>query len=158
MSCEKYDWKSYALDEMNPPERREAEAHAAACPNCREELASFRVTLDAMSTLREEEIPRRIAFVSDRIFEPSWFKRALGSVWSPNFAAACVIAGAILVHAFARPSAADPAVIDAQVQAAVDKAVAVVRANDAEQIYRATSLNDSRYSEMYMEAKGLVRQ
>src|SRR5580658_8529309 len=120
-SFEKYDWKSYALGEMNASERREAEAHAAACQNCREELAALRLTLDAMSTLREEEIPRRIAFVSDQIFEPTWYKRAFRSVWSPNFAAACVIAGAILVHAFARPAAPDQALINTQVQAAVDK-------------------------------------
>jgi anti-sigma factor RsiW len=158
MSCGNYDWKAYAFGEMKAPERREAEAHAATCSNCREELAGERLTLDAMSTLREEEIPRRIAFVSDQIFEPTWYKRAFRSVWSPNFAAACVIAGAILVHAYARPSTPDPAVTNAQIQAAVDKAVAVVQANDAEQIYRATSLNDSRYSEVYMEAKGLKRQ
>jgi hypothetical protein len=157
MTCENYDWKAYAFGEMNAPERREAEAHAAACSNCREELAGNRLTLDAMSTLRDEEIPRRIAFVSDQIFEPSWYKRAFRSFWSPNFAAACVIAGAILVHAFARP-AADPAVINAQIDSEVAKAVAIVQANDAEQIYRATTLNDSRYSEMYMEAKGLKRQ
>src|SRR5580700_6045473 len=122
MGCDHYDWKSYALGEMDLPGRREAEAHAAACQNCREELATLRLTLDAMSTLREEEIPRRIAFVSDQIFEPTWYKRAFRSVWSPNFAAACVIAGAILIHAFARP-AADPAAINSQIESAVNKAV-----------------------------------
>src|SRR5580658_8489177 len=117
MSCGNYDWKSYALGEMDSPGRREAEAHAAVCPNCREELATLRLTLDTLSALREEEIPRRIAFVSDQIFEPRWYRRAFRSVWSPNFAAACVIAGAILVHAFARPAAPDPAASRAQIDA-----------------------------------------
>ena len=47
--------------------------------NCREELATLRLTLDTLSTLREEEIPRRIAFVSDQIFEPRWWQRYLES-------------------------------------------------------------------------------
>jgi hypothetical protein len=158
MSCENYDWKSYALGEMDHRARSEAEAHAAVCPNCREELATLRLTLDTLSTLREEEIPRRIAFVSDQIFEPRWYNRTFRAIWSPNFAAACVIGGAILVHAFAHPAASDQTAIQAQVDAAVTKAVATVQANDTEQIYRAMSLNDSRYSEVYMQAKGLKRQ
>jgi anti-sigma factor RsiW len=158
MSCETYDWKSYALGEMDQPARREAEAHAAVCQNCREELATLRLTLDTLSTLREEEIPRRIAFVSDRIFEPRWYTRAFRGIWSPNFAAACVIAGAILVHAFARPAAPDQAQMQAQIDAAVNKAVATVQANDAEQIDRAVRLYDNRSSEIFIQAKGLVRQ
>ena len=156
MSCD-CDWKAYALGEMDAPARREAEAHASVCQNCREELATLRVTLDAMSTLREEEIPRRIAFVSDQIFEPRWYQRIFNSLWSPNFAAACVVAGAILVHAFARP-AAEPAQMNAQIEAAVTKAVATIQANDAEQIQRVASLYDNRFSETYMKVSRLVRQ
>jgi len=158
VGCKNYDWKSYALGEMDSPGRREAEAHAAVCPNCREELATLRLTLDTLSTLREEEIPRRIAFVSDQIFEPSWYRRALRSLWSPNFAAACVVAAAILVHAFARPAAPDPAQMNAQIDAALSKAVATVQANDLDQIQRVVGFYDSRYSEMYMKTTGLVRQ
>lgn len=157
MSCD-YDWKAYALGEMDAPARRDAEAHASICQSCREEVATLRVTLDAMSTLREEEIPRRIAFVSDQIFEPRWYQRIFNSLWSPNFAAACVVAGAILVHAFARPPASDQAAIQAQVDAAVNKAVATVQANDAEQIQKVTSFYDNRFSETYMRTAGLVRQ
>ena len=158
MSCESYDWKAYALGEMDHPARREAETHAAACPNCREELAALRLTLDTLSTLREEEIPRRIAFVSDQIFEPRWYVRAFRGLWSPNFAAACVIAGAILVHAFARPAASDPAQMQAQIDVAVNKAVAAVQAKHDEQIEEVMSAYDNRYSEMYMKVSGLVRQ
>jgi len=154
MDCKSYDWKSYALGEMDQPARREAEAHAAICPNCREELATLRLTLDTLSTLREEEIPRRIAFVSDQIFEPRWYSRAFRAVWSPNFAAACVIAGAILVHAFARPAAPD----QAQIDAAVNRAIATVQAEHDDQIQRVVRLYDNRFSEMFMQVKGEVRQ
>jgi hypothetical protein len=120
MSCQSYDWKAYALGELDRPAREQAETHQSTCASCREELATLRLTLDALSTLREEEIPRRIAFVSDKVFEPRWWQRVV----SPNFAAACVIAAAIVVHAYARPSGSDPAVVQAQINAAVNQAVA----------------------------------
>jgi anti-sigma factor RsiW len=120
--CSSLDWKGYALGELDKNARAEAEAHAASCPACREELAATRLTLDALSTLREEEVPRRIAFVSDKVFEPRWWQK----LWNPTFASACVVAAAILVHGFVgstRPSA-DPAEIQARVDRAVTKAVA----------------------------------
>ena len=157
MSCESYDWKAYALGELESSARAEAEVHAAACPACREELAALRLTVDALSTLREEEIPRRIAFVSDQIFEPRWYQRFGRSLWNPNFAAACVIAGAILVHAFARPAAPDQAAINAQIDAAVTKAVAVVEAQHSEQVDRLVQADDNRFTQMYVRTAGLVR-
>jgi anti-sigma factor RsiW len=119
MSCSGFDWKGYTLGELDANARAQAESHAATCSSCREELAATRLTLDALSTLREEEVPRRIAFVSDKVFEPRWWQR----IWNPTFAAACVVAAAILVHGFTRPGA-DPAAIQAQVDRAVLAAVA----------------------------------
>ena len=153
MSCESYDWKAYALGELDRPARRNAESHAAVCANCREELATLRLTLDSLSTLREEEIPKRIAFVSDKVFEPRWWQRVL----SPNFAAACVIAGAILVHAFAHP-ATSPALVQTQIDAAVNKAVAEVEARHAQQTEDILADYDRRFTQMYRTATGLVRQ
>jgi len=146
MNCESYDWKAYALGELDRPARTEAESHAATCASCRNELATLRLTLDTLSTLREEEMPRRIAFVSDKVFEPRWWQR----VFSPNFAAACVIAGAILVHAFARPGISD-AQIKAQIDVAVTKAV-------AEQTEAIVARDNERYSQAYAIATGLERQ
>lgn len=131
MSCKlensKPDWKAYTLGEMDAAERREAEAHAAHCAACQEEVAGLRITLDAMAVLREEELPRRIAFVSDKVFEPTWWQRVAQSFRQPSFAAAGVIAVAILVHAFVRPAGApvspaaqvDVAAVEAQVAARV---------------------------------------
>ncbi len=150
MSCESYDWKAYALGEMARPARMEAESHAAACATCRDELATLRLTLDTLSTLREEEIPRRIAFVSDKVFEPRWWQR----LFSPNFAAACVIAGAILVHAFARPSISDTQ-LQAQIQARVDVAVNKAVAAQTESIVAGY---DKQYMQAYKIATGLERQ
>jgi anti-sigma factor RsiW len=129
MSCSNYDWKAYALGELDPSARGQAEAHAAACSSCREELAGLRLTLDAMSTLREEEIPKRIAFVSDKVFEPRWYQMFL----RPSFAAACVLAAAILVHAFARPSV-DQQALQTQIETAVNRAVADTEDRRARQL------------------------
>jgi hypothetical protein len=149
MNCESYDWKAYALGELDRAARKEAEAHAALCADCREEAAALRLTLDTLSTLREEEMPRRIAFVSDKVFEPRWWQK----IWNPNFAAACVIAAAILVHAFARTGESS-ARTQAQIDAAVNKAVAEVEAR-----HEATlSVYDSRLNDMYVTAVGLRRQ
>jgi hypothetical protein len=134
MSCKlhdsKPDWKAYALGELDASARREAELHAAACSDCQDELAGLRVTIDALATLREEEIPRRIAFVSDKVFEPSWWQRISQSFLRPSFAAGAVIAAAILVHAFVRPPVApapspsvDTAAIEARITAEVDRRI-----------------------------------
>jgi hypothetical protein len=120
MSCKledrRPDWKSYALGELDARARQDAERHVAACADCQDELAGLRVTLDAMATLREEELPRRIAFVSDKVFEPRWYEKLTQTFLRPSFAAAAVIAAAILVHAFVRPVGA-PNTTTAQVDA-----------------------------------------
>jgi anti-sigma factor RsiW len=143
------DWKAYALGELDASARREAESHAAACSVCREELAAMRLTLDAMSTLRDEEIPRRIAFVSDKVFAPKWWQQ----LWNPTFAAACVVAAAILVHAFmARPG--DSALQQAQIDAAVAKAVA----HQTAETMAAYEILDKQFKQMYIRTNGIVRQ
>ena len=128
MSCShdcKPDWKAYVLGELGPENRREYEECLATCSDCREEMATLRVTLDALATLRDEEVPRRIAFVSDKVFEPRWWEGFL----RPSFAAGAVIAAAILVHAFVRPPAAplpqqvDTAAIEARITAEISRRV-----------------------------------
>ena len=118
MSCKledaRPDWKAYAMGELDARARQEAESHVAACNHCQDELAGLRVTLDAMATLRDEELPRRIAFVSDKVFEPRWYQKLAQAFLRPSFAAAALIAAAILVHAFMRPPIA-PQNVAAQV-------------------------------------------
>ncbi len=137
VTCSNIDWKGYALGELDGNARSQAEAHAATCADCREELAATRLTLDALSTLREEEVPRRIAFVSDKVFEPRWWQSLFNPrSWNPTVAAACVVAAAILVHGFvgvARPSSG-PADIQARVDQAVTKAVAASEQRQTQQL------------------------
>ncbi len=169
MSCHlgevRPDWRAYALGEMDAAARRDAENHAAACADCQDELAGLRVTLDALSTLREEELPRRIAFVSDKVFEPRWWQMFL----RPSFAAAGVVAAAILVHGFIRPVAAPVAAVDtaaiqaqvtaevtqrmqaemaAAVNAAVTKAVADTEKRDDQRTAQLLASTEQRYADV----------
>ena len=74
------------------------EAHVETCPRCREELDRLRLTEAALFALRDEEIPQRIAFVSDKIFEPSPARRWMAGILGLRGAAGVRLGG----HAFGR--------------------------------------------------------
>jgi hypothetical protein len=83
----------------------------------------------ALDSLREEEPPRRIAFVSDTVFEPRWWRALWQSGPRLGFASAAMLAAAILVHAWVRPApnvalAPDTAAIEARVGAEVARRIA----------------------------------
>ena len=138
MSCSPFDLRDYFLRELSGPQQRQVEAHVKTCATCREELERLGFTQAALFALRDEEIPQRIAFVSDKIFEPSPVGRWLAGFWGSaarlGFASAAMLSAAILVYAL-RPAV--PAVVaqrapqqivqtvsDAEIQARVDAAVA----------------------------------
>lgn len=75
MDCCPFDLRDYELEELNAEQRRQVESHLAACGACREEVERLRLTRQALLRLPEEEMPRRIAFVSDKVFEPAWYVR-----------------------------------------------------------------------------------
>jgi len=149
MSCPSYDWKSYALKELDPDASRQAETHLMNCPECREELATVRQTLDNLSLLREEEVPRRIAFVSDKVFEPRWWQR----VFSPTLAAGALVAAAILIHGSLRPG-------QAQVDAAVTQAVSQVETRhklEMQVMFEQLDQRDKQVRNFYLTNAALVR-
>ncbi len=122
MSCT-FELKEYVLGEAAAEDRRAIEAHAATCADCRGEILRLRMTQDALLAVRDEEVPRRIAFVSDKVLGPSWWQRFWNSAPQLGFASAALLAVAILAHgALARPAA--PALDTAAVQAEVDRQVA----------------------------------
>jgi anti-sigma factor RsiW len=139
MSCSPFDLREYFLKELPDSGQREVDAHLRNCQSCREELERLRLTEAALFSLRDEEIPQRIAFVSDKIFEPSPWRRWWGAFWGSSarlaFASAGMLSVAILVFAL-RPAgqiAVVPgaprtvqtaAVSDSEIQARIDAAVA----------------------------------
>lgn len=106
-----FDLKEYALGESSREDARRVEAHLVDCGACRDEMARLQLTRGALLALADEEPPRRIAFVSDKVFEPRWYHRLWNSAPHLGFIAAAMLACAILVHAFARPPAPSPAVV-----------------------------------------------
>jgi anti-sigma factor RsiW len=139
MSCSAFDLRDYVLKELSDPERRQVEAHAKGCIDCREELERLRLTEATLLSLRDEEIPQRIAFVSDKIFEPSPWRRFWTAFWgSParlGFASAAMLSVALVVYTVSGGTqkrggiteAPAPQITTAEVQnriqAAVDQAV-----------------------------------
>ncbi len=150
MNCSSVDVKAYALGEPSggPGEA----AHIESCENCREELERLRLMQSALLTLKEEEVPQRISFVSDKVFEPRWWQRIWHSGPAMGFASAALLAAAIFVHAAVRPVPAVQPVavntaqieqkiqaevnkrVDAQVNAAVAKVVADSQAREAKSV------------------------
>ncbi len=103
MSCSSSDLKDYFFGELGEAECARVRTHLESCPTCAEELDRLRLTEGALHSLRQEDPPRRIAFVSDRVFEPRWWQVWWNSAPRLGFASAALLAIAILVHAFARP-------------------------------------------------------
>jgi anti-sigma factor RsiW len=126
MNCEDIDIKGFVLGELTATEREEAERHAAACAGCREEIDRLRLTRTALLAVRDEEVPQRIAFVSDGVFEPSWWRRLglAGPRW--GFASAALLSAAILGHGLMRPAppSSAPALDAAAVSQMVEREVA----------------------------------
>jgi anti-sigma factor RsiW len=129
MSCSPFDLRDYYLQELTDPQQRQVEAHVKDCPACREEMDRLRLTQAALFSLREEEIPQRIAFVSDPVFEPSraqrWWSAFWGSSGRLGFAGAAMLSAALLFSALTRTAGSplSPALsssdIDRRIQAAV---------------------------------------
>jgi anti-sigma factor RsiW len=150
MSCSPFDLKDYFLQELPFPERVQVEAHVKTCLTCREELERLELTGAALFSLRDEEIPQRIAFVSDQIFEPSPLRRWLSAFWASTarlgFASAVVLSASIFYFAATRPAPApdrtavatvaavtpSPQQIEQRIQQAVAQAVAAVDARQTE--------------------------
>jgi len=146
MNCAPFDLRDYYFEALPSEQHRAVEEHLGRCEECAGELARVRLTSLALTAIPEEEIPRRIAFVSDKVFAPSPVARWWQSLWvsGARMAAAsmALLAVAILVHAF-RPqttvvsslnpphvvaASVDQAAVEAAVNRAVDKAVSVTEA------------------------------
>jgi anti-sigma factor RsiW len=150
MSCSPFDLKDYFLQELASAQRIQVETHVKSCLACREELERLQLTGAALFSLRDEEIPQRIAFISDQIFEPSplrrWFSGFWGSTARLGFASAAMLSLSIVYFAATRPAPSpgrtaaatvaavipSPGEIQQQIDQAVSKAVAEVEARQAE--------------------------
>jgi anti-sigma factor RsiW len=128
MSCSPFDLRDYFLQELADPHRRlQVEAHVKTCAPCREELGRLRITEAALRCMADEEIPQRIAFVSDKIFEPSPWRRWLAAFWNSGarlgFASAAMLSASLVLFAL-KPA---PAPVIGVMRPAVPAAVTVTQ-------------------------------
>ncbi len=143
MSCSPYDLRDYFFDELPGDQRGHVRAHLKTCEPCGAELESLRLTQSALLAVRDEEIPQRIGFVSDKVFEPSpvwrWFTGFWTSAARIGFVSSAMLSAAILVHAFipVHNSAQSAQSISTQTQAEIDR-----RVHDALAVQMATQIDN----------------
>ena len=161
MSCSTFDLKGYLLGELDQAGFRKVEEHLERCAECREELDRLRLTEATLLSVRDEEIPKRIAFVSDKVFEPGWWQKLWQSGPRLGFASAALLAMAILIHAFWQPavvrapeSVSTVAVermvekrVDNTVRAAVRTAVAASEQRQAEKTAKLLAAAERRFEQ-----------
>jgi len=161
MSCSPFDLRDYYFKELAENERRLTEVHVKTCAHCREELDRLRGTETALLTLPDEEIPQRIGFVSDPVFEPSALRRGWDALWGSaarlGFASAAMLSIALMVFALTRPipqiAAPAPATdrtalaadFSRRVNEAVQKAVAESEARQARQTQDLLAASEKRH-------------
>ncbi|MBI3208511.1 MAG: hypothetical protein HYZ37_06375 [Candidatus Solibacter usitatus] len=119
------DLEAYALGEVTPAERLLAEEYLAAHPEAMLEVERLRAVALALQRLPDEEPPRRIAFVSDKVFEPKWYQRLWNSASGLGFASAALLAAAIFTHGvMVRTPPANAQAAQTEISAQVEKEVA----------------------------------
>ena len=94
-----HELQDYLFDELGPEERAAVEERLRTSPEAREEFERLKVTRQSLLALADEEVPRRVAFVSDKVFEPSPWLRWWRAAWegAPRFALAMTPAVLALV-------------------------------------------------------------
>ena len=165
MTCAPFDLKDYLFGELNAAEKESVERHLLACAACHEELAALNATRSTLLCIGEEEPVRRIAFVSDKVFEPRWWQKLFASGSQLGFASAAMLALAIVFHAVHTPAAAPavavsgtPAVAQAsmdqraieaeiakRVAVAVEKASLDMEARQTEKLRQVIAESDRRH-------------
>ena len=160
MSCSPFDLRDYFLGELAEAQRRQVDMHVRSCDGCQEEMERLRVTQSTLLELRDEEVPQRIGFVSDPVFEPSGTRRFWQAFWSSGpklgFASAAMLSGALLIFTFLRPVAAVPPVTAASVDTA--KIEQQVSDRVAVEVKRASAEIDARQERKTAELLAAAEQ
>jgi anti-sigma factor RsiW len=164
-----FDLRDYFWGELPEADRAEAERHISGCGICASELAELKAARGVLMTLREEEPPQRIGFVSDKVFEPSPLRRWLDAFWMSGarlgFASAAMLSVAILVFAARQPKVIEKAapVVAAVAPTAVAPQVdvkgvvdAAVKSALAEQDKKTSSLLAAAEEKHQMEERAMA--
>jgi anti-sigma factor RsiW len=161
--------RDYAFDELTPAERKSMEQHLVSCSGCAAELDRLQLTTAALRVLPDVEVPRRIAFVSDKVLEPkqNWLAGFWNSGARLGFASACVLAAGLAyagshrqpeVRTIVQTAGASQAQIDATVTKAVSEAVEKTRADDARATQVVLDAVDAKYEAKQQELMVSLQQ
>jgi anti-sigma factor RsiW len=157
MSCSPFELKDYLLGELRAPERAAVEQHVSECAACRDELNALNLTRSALLSVPDEEPPRRIAFVSDGVFEPTWWQKLWRSGPQLGFASAAMLSAALLVHAFVPQNAPAPAIAPAPV-AVTTSAIDIEKVVDAKVSQRLAEIEDAQTAKVLNVVNTRLRQ
>ena len=145
MSCSPFDLRDYLFGELGEAERRQVDQHVRSCGDCHEEMERLRVTQSALLALPEEEVPQRIGFVSDPVFEPSGARRLWRTFWGSaprlGFASASMLSAALVIFTFFRPAVTAPMVAPAPDTAKIEQQVS---ARVAVEVQKAVAESEAR--------------
>jgi hypothetical protein len=177
MSCSPFDLRDYYFKDLAENERRVTEVHVKTCAQCREELDRLRGTEIALLAAPDEEIPQRIGFVSDAVFQPSALRRGWGALWGSaarlGFVSAAMLSAALVVFSLTRPTpqaiAPAPAMartatqarmavdVSAQLNDAVARAVAkAVAESEAREAHRTQELLAAAEHRQALETQAMM--
>ena len=163
MNCD-FDLRDYYFNALSDEDSSQVKRHLKECEPCSAELEQLRMTALSLRALPDEELPRRIAFVSDKVFEPSpiarWFQWFWMSGARIGSLAIILLACAIVVHAY-RPgqivrvvqpppvtaASFDRVAMDAAVHQAVAKAVGEAEARYDLKLQRVIAENEKQKRE-----------
>ena len=106
MSCP--DVRDLQFGELTGPEQQRMREHLRSCEDCRLEAERLNLVLAMMNEVPVEEPTTHIRFVSDKVFEPRWWQRWLGSdrrfwAWQAAFSLPLWVTVAILFSSHAIP-------------------------------------------------------
>lgn len=156
MSCSPFDLRDYFFGELPEDDRRQVDLHSRSCVACREELNRLRSTQAALLAVADEDIPQRIGFVSDRVYEPSrllrWWRGFWGSAPRLGFASAAMLSVAIIVSAMHRPAVVIPSTATSSAAVDVVKLQADFSRQLNEAVQKAVAESDARHERLLAAA------
>ena len=156
MSCSPFDLRDYYLEELAESERRQMDMHVRGCGSCQEELERLRMTQSTLLALRDEDVPQRIGFVSDPVFEPSAARRVWQAFWGSGpklgFAAAAMLSAALVIFTVSRPAVVGSAPLDNT------KIEQQVSAHVAAEVRKAVSESEARQEKKTAELLAAAEQ
>lgn len=169
MSCSPFDLRDYFLNELAENAAVEMRAHLKTCRGCSAELQRLRTMEAALLSVRDQELPRRIAFVAEPPASRvrGWLARFWGSAARLAFGAAAMLSVAMVISALvqrpspvypvAAPPSVDLAKVEADLAGRVDQAVRqAVAESEARQARKTAALLAASERKAELERKQLL--